>query len=54
MTKAGDGAFPSVPTVGDETEKDESLKIRIKLNLQARVRIDLDADIKGEVVIGLL
>ena len=42
-----------VPRVGEDEGK-ESLKIRIKLNLQAKVRLDVDADIKGEIVIGLL
>ncbi|RJE16677.1 hypothetical protein PHISCL_10986, partial [Aspergillus sclerotialis] len=52
----GATADKGVPSTGEseKEEKKESLKIRIKLNLQAKVRLDLDADIKGEVVIGLL
>lgn len=49
------GADDEVPATGEkEKDKKESLKIRIRLNLHARVKLDLDADIKGEVVIGLL
>lgn len=49
-----EGVTAAVPTVSDQDEGKESLKIRIRLNLQAKVKLELEADIKGEIVIGLL